>query len=133
MLLAGPAASAAGRLGVGRFLEACDDAGRDPAAVTDLDSLAPGPGAHLGGVRCAGSRPTAAYTPPGRATDPAACLNVFLQRIAKRLCVSGVQVDLVIGTVHSEADRCFGSTSVEVVDEESLYALSHECSVRGGR
>jgi hypothetical protein len=39
--------------------------------------------------------------------------------------VPGVQVDLVLGAVQPEPDGTLGGATVEVIDEQDLYLLSH--------
>jgi hypothetical protein len=84
----------------GRRLELDHQFGRYPAAVLYLDALRPGPLADFGGVQpvCRCLAP-ATRLPPDTAADPAASTSVGCQRVAKRLGVFGVQVDLVVGAV----------------------------------
>jgi len=39
----------------------------------------------------------------------------------------GVQVDLVLGAVQPEPDSAFGLAAVEIIDEEGLDLLGHNC------
>ncbi len=97
-----------------------------PAAVFDLDALRPGPLADLGRVQPA-PRPAAAAAGwlTGAAADTAGSIHVPGQHIPQLLRMPGVQVDLILGTVHPEADRPLGGAAVEIIDEQGLYLLSH--------
>jgi hypothetical protein len=107
-------------------LELDHQVGGHPAAVFYLDALRPGPFADLGGVQAAHrSAATAAGWPAGAAADPTGGIHVPGQRILQLLGVPGVQVDLILGAVQSEADGTLGGAAVEVVDEQGLYLLRH--------
>jgi hypothetical protein len=41
----------------------------------------------------------------------------------------GVQIDLVLGAVQSEADSVFSLTAIEIIDEQGLYLLGHGFSI----
>src|SRR5262249_21346584 len=100
-----------------------------PAAVLHLDALRLGPLADLGGVqpvRC--WLASAARLAPGSA-DPAASGCIARQRVAQRLGVLGVQVDLVVGTVEAEADRSLSGAAVQVINEQGLHFLRHGFSI----
>src|ERR1700733_5096836 len=113
----------------GRRLELHDELGGYPAAVFDVDALAPGPVPDLGGVRAAlaglaagpGRTPRAGLW-PGR-------VDIRGERGAQRLGVPGAEVDLVAGAVQGEPDSAVGRAAVQVVDEQSLYLLRH-CVLR---
>ena len=61
-------------------------------------------------------------SPPGR-------IYVARQRIPQRLGMLGVQVDLVLGAVQTEADSAFSLTAIEIIDQQSLYLLGHGFSI----
>src|SRR5215470_12817809 len=105
--------------------------GRYPAAVLDLDTLRLGPFADLHGVQSAGRGPARGARKPPRsgATAPTRRLDVARQRLTKRLGVLGIQVDLVLGTIQRKADGTLCLTTIDVIDEEGLYLLSHVYSV----
>src|SRR6185437_7349891 len=115
-----------------RCLEFDDEFGGYPAAVFDVDALGLGPLADFGGVQGVRLRfACAAGWRPGAGADAAAGGHIACQGVSQFLCVLGVEVDLVVGAVQSEADSAFGLAAVEVIDEEGLYFLGHDgCSVR---
>src|SRR5436305_14255753 len=83
-----------------------DQLGRNPAAVLDLDTLRLGPFTDFRGVQPASRRPASG---PGRAARRGAAapprgLDITRQRLAERLGVLGVQVDLILGTIQRKAD-----------------------------
>src|SRR6516162_9868743 len=104
-----------------------DQLGRYPAAVLDLDTLRLGPFADLRGVQPAGRGPACGARGPTRrgATTPPCRLDVARHRLAERLGVLGVQVDLVLGTIQRKADGTLCLTTIDVIDEQGLYLLSH--------
>ena len=108
-----------------------DQLGRDPAAVLDLDTLRLGPFADLRGGQPAGRGPACRARRPARsgATAPPRGLDVARQRLTERLGVLGVQVDLVLGTIKRKADGTLCLTTIDVIDEQGLYLLSHVYSV----
>jgi hypothetical protein len=102
-----------------------DDAGRDAAAVLDLDALLPGPLADLGGVDGGAAAPGAGCG-PGRAAGPPGVREVLLQCLAELVVVRGAEVDLVFRAVQAEADGAGRLAAVEVVNEQGLNSLGHE-------
>jgi hypothetical protein len=56
-------------------------------------------------------------------------MDVARQHIPQRLGMLGVQVDLVLGAVQTEADSAFSLTAIEVIDEQDLYLLGHRFSI----
>ena len=97
-----------------------------PAAVLHLDALRLGPFADLGAIDAIGPCPAPAPgRPPRTASGPPRRPHVARQRIPQRLGMLGVQVDLVIGAVQTEADSSFSLTAIKVIDEQGLYLLSH--------
>src|SRR5689334_3548287 len=94
-----------------------------------VNTLGLGPLADLGGVQPGGRRPAGgASGTPGPAAGPPRGAHVGRQCLAQRLGVRGVQVDLVLGAIKAETDRPFRLGPVEVVNEHSLYLLSHGVS-----
>src|SRR5262245_59983193 len=113
----------------GGGLELDHQLGGHPAAVLYVNALGLSPLTDLGGVQPGGRRPPrGAIRPPGAASGPPRGAHVGRQRLTQRLGVRGVQVDLVLGAVQAETDRPFRLGPVEVVDEHSLYLLSHGAS-----
>src|SRR5258708_9983335 len=95
-----------------------------------LDALPLSPFTNRGGVqsasRCQAPGPRG---PTGRATAAPRGLDIPGQRLAKRLGMLRVQVDLVLGTIQRKADRTLCLTAIDVIDEQGLYLLSHVYSV----
>src|SRR5271165_3072529 len=107
-----------------------DQFGRYAAAVLDFDALRLSPFTNLGGVQPTGRCPApTARGPASSATAPPRGLDVSRQRLAKRLGVLRVQVDLVLGTIQRKADRTLCLATIDVIDEQGLYLLSHVYSV----
>jgi hypothetical protein len=80
-----------------------DDAGRNPAAVLDLDALALGPLADLGSVDGVAAAPAPGCT-PGCAAGPPGVREVDFQRLAELVAVRSAEVDFVVRAVQAEAD-----------------------------
>src|SRR6202042_3138439 len=80
-----------------------DDAGRDTAAVLDLDALPLGPLADLCGVDGGAAAPGARRA-PGRAASPPGVRQVVPQCLAQLVAVRRAEVDLVFRAVQAEAD-----------------------------
>src|SRR5579859_3004695 len=100
--------------------------GRDAAAVFDLDALGFGPLADLGGVRPARrSPPPGPCWAAGSAIGPPPSAHILRKRLAERLGVFFVQVDLVLGAVQPETDGSLGGAAVKVIDEQGLDLLGH--------
>ena len=114
----------------GRGLELDHQFSRYPSAVFHLDALRLGPLADLGGVQPARRRPAPA---PGRPPGTAPCApgsgHKRRQRVPQCPGVLGAQVDLVLGAVQREPDSTLGLAAINVIDEQSLYLLSHGRSV----
>src|SRR5215472_1378905 len=108
-----------------------DQLGRHPAAVLYLDTLRLSPFTNLRGVQSAGRGPAPGPRGPARsgAAAPPRGLDVTRQRLAQRLGVLGVQVDLVLRAIQRKADRTLCLTTIDVIDEQGLYLLSHVYSV----
>jgi hypothetical protein len=108
----------------GRLLELDYQLSGHPSAVFDVDALCLGPLADLGRVqpvrRCFAS---VASWPPGAAPGSAGGSHVACQCVPQLLGMGGVQVDLIVGAVQSEADGTVGLAAIEVVDEEGLDLL----------
>jgi hypothetical protein len=101
------------------------DAGRDTAAVLDLDALSLGPLADLGSVDGGAAAPDAGSA-PGRAAGPPGVREVPLSRLAQLVAVRRAEVDLVFRAVQAEADGAGRLPAVEVINEQRLNSLSHE-------
>src|ERR1700759_5052772 len=114
----------------GRGLELDHQLGGNAAAVLYVNALGLGPLADFGGVQPGrrGSPRRPCWPPGGPAPGPPGRADVGRQCLTQRLGVTGIQVDLVLGAVQPETDCPFGLTSVEVIDEHSLYLLSHGVS-----
>ena len=123
----GPDAEGLQPLLSGRGLESGHHLGWYPAAVCHLDALRLGPLADLGGA----SPSARAHAPPGKAprtaSGPAGRPHVARQLIPQCLGVLGIQVDLVLGAVQPEPDSAFSLAAVEVIDEQGLYLMGHDC------
>jgi hypothetical protein len=92
----------------GRGLELHDELGEYPAAVFDVDALAPGPVADLGGVQAAHAGLAAGACRAPRAGLSPGRGDIRGQRGAQRLGVPGAEVDFVAGAVQGEPDGAFG-------------------------
>ena len=102
----------------GGGLEFGDQLGWHSAAILYLDALCLGPLTDLGGVQPARRSPTpCSRCPTGTAADPPRGADIAGQRVAERLGVFLVQVDLVLRTVDPEPDGSFGGTAVKVIYE----------------
>src|SRR2546421_3847453 len=108
-----------------------DQFGRNPAAVLDVDTLRLRPFTDFRRVQPACRRPASGPSRPTRrgATAAPRSLNITRQRLAERLGVLGVQVDLILGTIQRKADGPLCLTTIDVIDEQGLYLLSHVYSV----
>jgi hypothetical protein len=107
-------------------LELHDQSSGYPAAILHLNTLSLGPLAYLGGVQPACRSPAGtAGRPPGNAAGPPGSTHVACQGIPQLLGMPGFQVDLVLRAVQAETDGSLGGTAVKVIDEQSLYLLSH--------
>src|SRR5579862_1339278 len=102
----------------GRRFELDHQFSGDPPAVFHVDSLRLCPLTDLSGVQRARRSPApAASGPTGATANPAPSPYVGRQRVPQLLCMLGVQVDLVLAAVQSEADCPFGGAAVDVIDE----------------
>src|SRR6266568_1060052 len=94
------------------------------------NTLRLGPPADLGGVQPARRCPAPA---PGRPPDVAPRTSGSghkgRQHIPQRPGVLRAQVDLVLDAIQREPDSTLGLVAIDVIDEHSLYLLSHYCSV----
>jgi hypothetical protein len=105
--------------------------GRHTTAVLDFDALRLSPLTNLSGVKTAGRRPapTPGWPPGNAAAATPRGVNIPGQRLPQRLGVLCVQVDLVLGAIEGKADGSLCLTSIDVIDEQGLYLLSHLYSV----
>src|SRR5204863_9131705 len=108
-----------------------DQFSRNPAAILDVDTLRLRPFTDFRGVQPACRRPASGPSRPTRrgATAAPRGVDITRQRLAERLGVLGVQVDLILGTIQRKADGPLCLTTIDVIDEQGLYLLSHVYSV----
>src|SRR5271154_6331813 len=108
-----------------------DQFGRHATAVLDFDALRLRPLTNLRGIKAAGCRPAPGPRgPPGRAaTAPSCGVNVPSQRLPQLFGVLCVQVDLVLRTIQRKTDGSLCLATIDVIDEQGLYLLSHVYSV----
>src|SRR5207249_4811180 len=110
----------------GSGLELDHQFGGHPSAVLHVDALRLGPLADLGAVHPVRPRPAAAAgRPAGTAPRPPRRLHIARQHVPQRAGMPGVQVDLILGAVQSEADGALSLAAVKVVDEHGLDLLGH--------
>src|SRR5689334_11998128 len=113
----------------GSGLELDHQFGGHPPAVLHVDALRLGPLADLSAVHPVCPRPAAAAgRPPGTAPRPPRRLHVARQRVPQRAGMLGVQIDLILGAVQSEADGALSLAAVKVIDEHSLDLLGHDAA-----
>ena len=92
-----------------------------PPAVFHLDALRLSPLPDLGGIQPAAWCPArAAGRPAGATAGPPPSPYVGRQRVTQLPGMLGVQVDLVLRAVQSEADRALRGAAIQVVDEQGL-------------
>ena len=102
-----------------------------PAAVFHVDALGLGPLADLNGVQSACRCPVPATGgSAGGAADPPPGLYAGGKGVPQLLGVLGVQVDLILGAVESEADRDLGGAAVEVVQPGNRRMRGRSMSAR---
>jgi hypothetical protein len=93
-----------------------------------LDALRLGPLADFGGVQAARRRPAPCPArTPRSTTDPPGSLYITRHRIPQRLGMLRIQVDLILRAIQAEANGPFSVTTVNVIDVQGLYPLSHAC------
>jgi len=100
-----------------------------PSAVLHFDALRLGPLADLGAVHPI--RPRAASAtgrPPGTGPCPPCRLHIARECVPQRPSMPGVQVDLILGAVQSEADGALSLAAIKVIDKHGLDLLGHNAA-----